>query len=250
MNVLRFEAGILDQITDKTSLQKTTQELKRGCMELKAILFDFDGTLVHSIDLLVSIFEEVLEEKNLPPVSSTRIRQLIGEPLEKIFLEIAPDEKSADLEKRFREIETERNTPAEIEIVKETIPTLEFLKSQNLQLGVVSTKKKNVVLQLAREYHLEQFFDIVVGRDAISNPKPHPEPILHACEKLGISPREALFVGDSLLDLRSAKAAEAVFVGVLTGVCDRDELKKERADYIFSHVGELINLVRRLKNHT
>jgi len=217
-------------------------------MNLKAILFDFDGTLVHSIDLLVSIFEEVLVERNLPPVASEKIRTLIGEPLEEIFREITPLDDVADLEKEFRSKEAERNNPAEIEIVAETIPTLTFLQEQGLQLGVVSTKKKEVVLELAREYGLEKFFDLIVGRDAITHPKPHPEPILHACTELKVAPQEILFVGDSLLDLRSAKAAKATFVGVLTGVCERDELEKNHADYIFSHVGELVNLVRRLNN--
>ncbi|MBU1090033.1 HAD family hydrolase [Patescibacteria group bacterium] len=218
-------------------------------MKLKAILFDFDGTLVHSIDLLVRIFEEILAEREFPPVATEKIRTLIGEPFEKIFREITPLEDVAELVKDFRKKEDARNNPAEIAIVAETIPTLEFLRRQNLKLGVVSTKKRAVVLQLARDYHLEKFFNLVVGGEEIENPKPHPEPILHACELLGISPREILFVGDSLLDLQSAKAAGAIFVGVLTGVCAREEFEKARADYIFSHVGEVVNLVRRVLNN-
>jgi len=217
-------------------------------VRLKAILFDFDGTLVYSIDLLVDIFGIVLAEQNLSPVDPVKIRKLIGEPLPKIFEKIAPTEDTNFLEKRFREIEETRNNSDEIKIVTETLPTLEFLKSHNLRLGIVSTKRVAVVEKLARELGIWEFFEIIVGRDLIEKPKPDPEPILFGCRKLEIEPREILFVGDSLLDLKSAKAAKTTFVGVLTGVCDRTEFAENRADYVFGHIGELTNLIRDLSD--
>lgn len=215
-------------------------------MNLKAVLFDFDGTLVHSIELLVEIFEEILAEHDFPPVNPKNIRSLIGEPLADMFRKLTSEIEVSHLEDAFREKEAKKNNAAHIEIVRETIPTLEFLKKAGLQLGIVSTKHVAVVEVLAKEYELENYFDLIVGRDLITHPKPHPEPILYACEQLNIKPQETLFVGDSLLDLKSAKAAKSTFVGVLTGVCDRKDFTKHHADYIFSHVGELVNLVRTL----
>lgn len=218
-------------------------------MKLKAICFDFDGTLVHSIDLLVSIFKQVLAEKQLPIPPGNTLRGLIGRPLTEIFQEIAPSENADVLEKRFREIEFAHNNSDEIALVAETRPTLEFLQSRHLKLGIVSTKRVAVVEKLARELGIWDFFAVVVGRDLVAKPKPDPEPIIFACEKIGVHPREILFVGDSLLDLESAKNAGAPFVGVLTGVCDRAEFTKNRADYIFGHVGELVNLVREINGN-
>lgn len=215
-------------------------------MKLKSILFDFDGTLVHSIDLLVDIFGEVLTKNKFLNHSPTELRKLIGRPLSEIFREITQLEKVDKLVKDFREIESSRNNSNEIALVCETKSTLEFLKSENLKLGIVSTKRVAVVEKLARELEIWDFFDVVVGRDLIEKPKPNPEPIFLACKKLGIEPREILFVGDSLLDLEAAKNANAVFVGVLTGVCDRAEFAENRADYIFNHIGELANLVHKI----
>ena len=217
-------------------------------MKLKSILFDFDGTLVHSVDILVSLFEEVLAEQNLPPTSPKKIRKLIGEPLDQIFQKLTNFDNIEHLTESFHTKENAQHTAEHIQLMREVVPTLEFLKSQNLKLGIVSTKQRELVEPLSAELKIRKFFDIMVGGWDVKNPKPHPEPILHACEKLDISPQETIFVGDSLLDLQSAKAAKAVFVGVLTGVCDQTEFKKNHADYIFSHVGELINLVRRLKS--
>lgn len=215
-------------------------------MKLKAVLFDFDGTLVKSIDTLVNIFSEVLTEQNLPVLPPSKLKKMIGQPLPDIFRTIIQFDKIKAAEKRFREIETKRNNANEIGIFTETIPTLEFLQSQNLQLGIVSTKKVDVIEKLARELEIWDFFEVVVGRDLISKPKPNPEPIFFACEKLGVNSQEILFVGDSLFDLKSARNANSTFVGVLTGVCDQKEFTKNQADYVFKHIGELINLFQKI----
>ncbi|MFH0833997.1 MAG: HAD family hydrolase [Patescibacteria group bacterium] len=218
-------------------------------MKLKAVLFDFDGTLVESIDLLVSIFKAVLREQQLPIPPDQNLKKLIGRPLPEIFGQIAPGIDREKAEKRFREIELNHNNAGEIKLVREARATLEFLQNHNLRLGIVSTKRVDVVEKLARELGIWRFFETVVGRDLVANPKPHPEPIFFACEKLEVSPREILFVGDSLLDLYAAKNAGAPFVGVLTGVCDRVEFAENRADYVFSHIGALVNLVREINGN-
>ena len=79
-------------------------------MKLKTVLFDFDGTLVHSIDFLVSIFEKVLSEQNLPPVNAKNIRALIGEPLDEIFRAITPLTEVSELIQKFLAIE-KNSTP-------------------------------------------------------------------------------------------------------------------------------------------
>ncbi|MFH1375449.1 MAG: HAD family hydrolase [Patescibacteria group bacterium] len=222
---------------------------------IKAVLFDFDGTLVHSIDLLVDIFAECLQEQAINSVDSGQIRRLIGEPIDQIFDKLAehlsPAERSkldhAALEKSFREKEDLRNSAENIHAIEDTRGTLEFLKKQKVKLAVVSTKIVTRVEKLTDELELTHFFDLIVGRDLIENPKPNPEPVLYACEKLNVKPSETLFVGDSLLDLGAAKAAKVTFIGVLTGVCNRKCFEEHKADYIFSHVGEVGSLVEKLR---
>jgi phosphoglycolate phosphatase len=213
---------------------------------LKAILFDFDGTLVHSIDLLVELFTESLKEQGVEPARPEEIRRLIGEPLDAIFKKLTNLVDVERFNKSFHAKEDARHTAEHIRLVQDTLPTLRFLKSQGLKLGIVSTKQRELIEPLSRELSIYEFFDVVIGGYDVKNHKPHPEPILLACERLSLEPAEVLYVGDSLLDLNAAKNAKTTFVGVLTGTATLQDFQKNKADYIFSHIGELSELTRKL----
>ncbi len=215
---------------------------------LRAILFDFDGTLVSSTELLCDIFNECLVEQGVEPASRESLRRMIGEPLDSIFRRLTNLVDVEQFNKSFTAKEIGRHTTEHIALVRDTEPTLKFLRKQNYQLGIVTTKETGPVTDLLTDYGLKDFFETIIGRDQVDNPKPDPEPVLLACERLEIKPQEALFVGDSLLDLTAAKEAGSIFVGVLTGACDRREFVENKADYIYSHVGELTELVRHLKD--
>ncbi len=215
---------------------------------LKAVLFDFDGTLVSSTELLCDIFNECLVEQGVEPASRESLRRMLGEPLDSIFRKLTNLVDVDRFNKSFQEKEVGRHTTEHIALVRDTKPTLEFLREQNYQLGIVTTKETGPVTDLLVEYQLKDLFGVIIGRDQVKQPKPDPEPVLLACERLEIKPAEALFVGDSLLDLTAAKEAGSIFVGVLTGACNRQEFEQNKADYIFSHVGELVELVRHLKD--
>ena len=213
---------------------------------IKAILFDFDGTLVHSIDLLVEIFTECLVEQGVTPATPNEIRRMIGKPLDVIFRKLT---NLVDVEKfnhSFHKKEDARHTTEYIRLVKDTIPTLEFLKNKGFKLGIVSTKPRDLIEKFLEDLEISGFFEVIIGGKDVKNHKPHPESIFLACEKLEIQPKEILFVGDSLIDLNTAKNAGSIFIGVLTGVCARKDFEQNRADYIFSHIGEITHLVSQL----
>lgn len=210
---------------------------------LRAILFDFDGTLVHSIDLLVQIFTECFIEAGFNSINRDAVRRMIGEPLEEIFRQLTGITNVEKLCVNFRQKEDARHTATEIQLVSGTIPALEFLRARGLKLGIVSTKRRKLVEPLAAELAIGQFFEVVVGGSDVEKPKPDPAATLLACEKLGVEPAATLFVGDSLLDLRSARTAGCTFVGVLTGTATEKDFRQNRADYILKNVGEIPKLL-------
>lgn len=214
--------------------------------QLKAIIFDFDGTLVHSIDLLVEIFSECLIEQGVTPAHPTTIRQLIGEPLDVIFRKLTNLVDVTKFNHSFHEKENARHTREYIRLVRDTIPTLEFLQKKGFKLGIASTKPRDLIVKFLEDLGVSSFFEVIIGGKDVENHKPHPESIFLACEKLEVTPREIIFVGDSLIDLNTAKNAGSIFVGVLTGVCARKDFEQNHADYIFNHIGELTHLVNQL----
>jgi len=213
--------------------------------KLKAALFDFDGTLVRSIDVLVDLFEECLIEQSIKPIDRKEIRQLIGEPLDKIFQKLTNLVDVSHFSKNFRAKERAKHNARYIPLVEGTIPTLEFLKSQNLKLGIVSTKQRELIEPFSVELGIEKFFDVVIGGNDVKKPKPDPEPILLACKRLKVEPHETIFVGDSLLDLAAAKKSGVIFIGVLTGTTTREVFEKKQADYIFDNINKMTSLLER-----
>ena len=215
-------------------------------MSIKAVLFDFDGTLVHSIDLIVKLFMECFQEQGVEEINESNIRKMIGEPLEKIARKFSKLINVQKFVASFREKEALLHHT--IEFTEKTLPTLESLKSQNLRLGIISTKPRHMIEKYLQEKGVANFFEILIGGDDVQNPKPDPEPILLACKKMDLQKNEVIFVGDSLMDCLSAKNTGVIFVGVLTGTANREELEENGAAYIFQNIGEISGLIQKISN--
>lgn len=99
----------------------------------------------------------------------------------------------------------------------EVVDALGTLSAQGTKLAVVTNKRIELTRSLLAELELTNYFDVIVGGDSTPNPKPAPDPIVFACEKVGLNPRDILFVGDSLTDVRSARAAGCPVVCVPDG---------------------------------
>ena len=104
--------------------------------------------------------------------------------------------------------------------------------SRTYRLGLVTTNSKEEAEAFLEENGIRDYFGVVVARSSVARLKPHPEPILFAAARLGVTPNECLMVGDTTPDMRSAVAAGAFPVGVLCGCGTRGELQKAGARMI------------------
>lgn len=215
-------------------------------MQLRAVLFDFDGTLVSSVEMYVRIFDACLREQHVEPQSYDAIRHLALQPLAVIFTELAPILDVEEFKRSFLARELEMNTTEHLPLVAGTTDVLAFLREKQLKTGIVSSKIRAPIEEMLATYDLTNYFDQIIGRDDVTATKPDPEPVHHACALLHIQPHDTLFVGDSLLDLTAAKEAGSTFVGVLTGAATRHDFEHAKADYILNTVSELTGIVRRL----
>jgi pyrophosphatase PpaX len=105
------------------------------------------------------------------------------------------------------------------------------LKEEGKRLGLVTSKVRSGAVRGLQAAGLEPAFDVIVGADDVRHPKPHPEPVLAALNRLGAQPGEAVFIGDSRHDLESGRAAGVKTAAALWGPFDRSHLADLEPDY-------------------
>jgi pyrophosphatase PpaX len=112
-------------------------------------------------------------------------------------------------------------------------------------MALVTSKAGDIAARSLAHVGLERLMDAVISAESTKRNKPHPEPVLLACERLGVSPADALFVGDSPHDVEAGKAAGVRTVAALWGFFPRIELEAAGADYFLHDIAELPGLVER-----
>jgi pyrophosphatase PpaX len=119
----------------------------------------------------------------------------------------------------------------------------ESVKNKGIKVGVITTKSRRQALVTLNFYKLP--YDVVMGYEDAKRRKPYPDPILEACKKLKLKPKDCVMVGDHPFDIISAKRAGSSGIGILTGWGDRKNLKKAGAAFIIKDLIGLIKLIER-----
>lgn len=129
------------------------------------------------------------------------------------------------------------------EIVSGTLELLQALQPR-FQLAVVTTRARPEALAFVAGLGIDHFFPVVITRQDVLRMKPHPEPLLKAAAQLGVSSTRCIMVGDTTMDMRSARRAGALAVGVLSGFGTRGELERSGAEIILDRAADLAALLR------
>ena len=183
-------------------------------MQIKGILFDFDGTIANTIDLIIATFEHTCREVLGFTPEREKIVATFGLPLPEAMIALSG---KPGLVENMRDAYREYNNAHHDDMIR-PIPgvqeTLEQLKAQGIKLAVVTSKKPPMLRRGLDCLQLTPYFDATVALGDTKESKPHPEPMLAACAKLGVKPEECLCVGDSPFDLQSGRSAGAKTVAV------------------------------------
>ena len=209
------------------------------------ILFDLDGTLIDSTEAILESFHNSFTLYNLPSPDDEQIKALIGHPLDVMYKELGVQEDSvwdlvATYKEHYRKISTQKTVL--LQNAREAVNEAAEFAS----LGIVTTKTGKYSQVLMEHFELMDKFDVLIGREDVQNPKPHAEPILKALEKFDTNNKEIWMIGDTKLDLMSAKNAGVNSIGVLSGY-DNQETLKSFTNVIFRDSLEAIRYLSSIK---
>jgi pyrophosphatase PpaX len=209
---------------------------------LQTALFDLDGTLIDSIRLILDSYHHTLTQHNLPARTDEDWLKGVGTPLAVQFSEWrkSPEVLEA-LIATYREYNLKHHDsmvtvyPGVLEAVRE-------IKAAGIQTGLVTSKNRMGALRGLKLVGLEALMDVLVCADEVTNPKPHPEPVEKAVALLGADPASTVYVGDSIHDMHSGRAARVKTAAALWGPFGRDHLKSASPDYWLEVPGDLVGL--------
>lgn len=215
--------------------------------ELKAVLFDLDGTLVVTANRWTERLARRLEwlKRVLPRVKPQRAARRLINGLEfvttygMLWLEHFGVGSSffglADQIRRSKGLATR----AASTLIPGTQDLLERL-SQRYLLAVVTTRQRTEAEAFLVAANIARFFQVVITRQDVWHIKPHPAPVRKAAQQLGVQVTSCLMVGDTTMDIRSARRAGARAIGVLTGYDEGDELRRAGAERVLASAAELV----------
>ena len=189
------------------------------------ILFDLDGTLIDSTEAILESFHNSFDVHEHVHPEDEAIKALIGHPLDVMYSELGVEQSRVwdfvtTYKEHYRVISTQKTVllPDAKEAVEEA--------AKFARLGIVTTKTGKYSRVIMEHFELMHHFEVLIGREDVENPKPHAEPIEKAMQKMGVSIKEECWiVGDTRLDLGSAKNAGINSIGVLSGYDNLEQLK-------------------------
>ncbi|UCC72204.1 MAG: HAD-IA family hydrolase [Gemmatimonadota bacterium] len=209
----------------------------------RGILFDLDGTLVDSLDLILSSYRHTMAVHlgRVPP--DQQWINTMGTPLRAQLQSFAdsPDQ----LEAMFRTYID--HNEANHERLSRPFPRMRdaaaALHRAGYRLAVVTSKIREHAIRELRSCGLDGLFDGLVSATDVAKPKPDPEPVLLGLKSIDLAPEEVLLVGDSLYDLLAGRAAGVETAAALWGPFDRDHLTPGQPDYWLESIDALLALL-------
>lgn len=210
---------------------------------LHTVLFDLDGTIIDSIRLILDSYHHTLATHGLPARSDAEWLAGIGTPLTAQLAEWGPEpERLRALIATYREYNLANHDRC-VAPYPGVIEAIRAIRGAGRRTGLVTSKNRQGALRGLRLCDTEPLMDVLVCADEVDNPKPHPEPVERAVRLLGADPAATVYVGDSVHDMRSGRAAGVLTAAVLWGPFTRADLESTEPDFWLETPRDLSRLV-------
>ncbi|WP_127533460.1 pyrophosphatase PpaX [Paenibacillus kobensis] len=213
-----------------------------GQGKITTMLFDLDGTILDTNELIIQSFLHALDGIVEPGFGAEHIIPLMGQPLTKQLQHFSGLEDVTQLLAKYREhnLRVHDEYVRSFPYVNEVIGTLH---EKGIKLGVVTTKIRMTTERGLTFVGLREYISTEVTIDDVQHAKPHPEPVLRALEELGADPATTMMIGDSAVDIESANAAGVISVGVAWSLKGGQMLRDAGARHIIHDMRDLYKFV-------
>lgn len=214
------------------------------------ILIDLDGTLVDSVPDLAWCVDEMMKAIGREPHGQDKVREWVGNGVERLVRralvgQLEGEPSDADFEKAhpiFLELYAD-NTSKRSELYPGVREGIDWMKSQGLKLGCVTNKAAQFAAPILENLGLADDFSILVAGDTLKEKKPHPAPLLHAAEFFDVPAERAMMLGDSISDVRAARAAGFQIVCMTYGYNHGVDIRTADPDAVMDSMTELQTLL-------
>ncbi len=207
--------------------------------KLKAVIFDNDGTIADTYDLILESFRYATREVLGNQLPDEMMMEKVGIPLAEQVKDFSDD---PDVQKKLVDVYREHNHKVHdgmISIFPGELDAMRRLHAAGLKMGVVTSKMHALAYHGTGILGLNEYFDVFIGSDDCDKHKPDPAPVLMAVEQLGLEPSECAYVGDSPFDIMAGNAAGCVSVAVLWGMFTEAELRAQNPNIVCADFDEL-----------
>jgi len=219
------------------------------------VLIDVDGTLVDSVPDLAWCIDAMMHELALPERGEAAVRHWVGNGVERLVQralmnrldgELTGDEEIALYEKAlpiFRILYAE-NTSKRSVLYPGVKSALDFLQTTGVKIGCVTNKSSEFTLPILRELGISDYFELVLCGDQVEHKKPDPMPLLQSAEALGVEPAASLMLGDSMSDVKAARAAGFAIICMSYGYNHGEDIRDYHPDAVVDSMEEIKHIIR------
>lgn len=220
----------------------TDTNRKKG--KIKAVLFDFDGTLMNTNGIILESWHYAYDQAGVPYPSDTEIAMTFGEPLYETMAKVFPDRDTEEMVDTYRRYQREI-FKGRVHMFPDVDKMVKDLKKAGYPVAIVTSRLWTSTTPAVYDFPIADEFDVLISAVDTTVHKPDPTCLLLACEKLGISTDEAIYVGDSHFDIHCARNAGMKSVLVGWTICLPEEMRTGlyEPDFVISRPEELIDIV-------
>lgn len=219
---------------------------------IECVLFDLDGTLIDTAPDFVKVVNQLLAEHGRAPIAESMIRQTVSDGARALVkLAFATSEETPEfpaLNQRLLDLYYEKLRATESVLYPGLATLLQELERQGIHWGIVTNKPEKYADLLLRQLDLRERCRALVCPEHVTARKPHPEPILLACQQLGARLDRTVYIGDHIRDIQAAKNADVIAVAAAYGYLAADARVDEwYADFVLAASDETTALLNLLK---